>query len=265
MKEKIYTIPVTEAFGQDHECPVCLLESKLESEYTDYYLGPALMEPDSRIDTNKRGFCRKHFELLYNRQENRLGLALETDTHLREKLEELREASKAVIDAANGKKSSGGVLGSLSGMFSARGAASSRAATGNTAAAGLMELLMNIEDSCTVCSRLEQTMDRYYDVIMYLWSKETDFRRLFSEKKGFCLIHFKHLLFASNKYLNADERSQFQGILVRQQLENLERIEKELDWFTKKFDYRNNDAPWGNSKDALPRSIQKLKGYSNLK
>jgi hypothetical protein len=54
-------------------------------------------------------------------------------------------------------------------------------------------------------------------------------------------------------------------MLVQQQLGNMDRLEQELDWFTKKFDYRNNDAPWGNSKDALPRSIQKLKGYSNLK
>ncbi len=265
MKEKIYTIPVTEAFEQDHECPVCLLESKLENEYTDYYLGPALMEPDCRIDTNRRGFCRRHFELLYNRQENRLGLALETDTHLKEKLGELKEASKAAIDAGNTKRASGGVLGSLSGMFSAKGNASSKSSSGNPATAGLIELLTGIEDSCTVCSRLEHTMERYYDVIMYLWSKETDFRRLFSGKKGFCLAHFKQLLLASDKYLNGDERSQFQSLLVRQQLENLERLEQELDWFTKKFDYRNNDAPWGNSKDALPRGIQKLKGYSNLK
>lgn len=263
MKEKIYTIPVTEAFGQEHECPVCLLESRLENEYTDYYLGPALMEPDCRIDTNKRGFCRRHLELLYNRQENRLGLALETDTHLKEKLTELKEASADIIDDTGGSKQSGSVLGSIAGIFSSRGAA--KASSADPSVAGLIRLLSEIEGSCTVCGRIEHTMDRYYDVIMYLWSKEPDFRKLFSEKKGFCLIHFRQLLFASEKYLNANEVRQFQSVLVKQELENLERIEQELDWFTKKFDYRNNDAPWGNSKDALPRSIQKLKGYCNLK
>ncbi len=264
MKEKIYTIPVTEAFGQEHECPVCLLESKLENEYTDYYLGPALMEPDCRVDTNRRGFCRRHFELLYNRQENRLGLALETDTHLREKLGEMKEVSMAVINDVNGKKPSGGILNSLSGIFSAKGT-TKKAPSGNSSIEGLVKLLTDMEDSCTICSRLEHTMDRYYDVIMYLWSKEPDFRGLFSEKKGFCLVHFKQLLLASDKFLNANESRQFQGMLVQQQLGNMDRLEQELDWFTKKFDYRNNDAPWGNSKDALPRSIQKLKGYSNLK
>ena len=108
-------------------------------------------------------------------------------------------------------------------------------------------------------------MDRYLDVIMYLWSKEADFRKLFSEKKGFCLVHLKMLIEASQKHLKAAESESFLSLLMEQQIENMDRIEQELDWFTKKFDYRNNDAPWGNSKDALPRSIQKLKGYSDLK
>lgn len=259
MKEKIYTIPVTEAFEQDCECPVCLLQSKLEREYTDYYLGPALMEPDSRIDTNKRGFCRRHFELLYNRQENRLGLALETHTHLKEKSGEIKELSKAILDAANDKNTSGSIFTSLAGKFSAKTQSES------SPSAKLADLLSRIESSCTICDRLEKTMDRYLDVIMYLWSKEADFRKVFAEKKGFCLIHLNMLIAAAEKYLNAAERKKFQSLLMQLQIENLERIEQELEWFTKKFDYRYNDAPWNNSKDALPRSIQKLKGYCDFK
>lgn len=108
-------------------------------------------------------------------------------------------------------------------------------------------------------------MERYLDVIMYLWSKEADFRKVFTEKKGFCLIHLNMLIAAAEKYLNAAENKKFLSLLMQQQIEHLERIEQELEWFTKKFDYRNNDAPWGNSKDALPRSIQKLKGYCDFK
>jgi len=73
------------------------------------------------------------------------------------------------------------------------------------------------------------------------------------------------LIQAAEKYLNADKRKEFLRILAQQQLEHMDRIEKELEWFTKKFDYRYNDAPWGNSRDALSRSIQKLKGYCSLK
>ena len=259
MKEKIYTIPVTEAFEQDSECPVCLLEKKLEAEYTDYYLGPALMEADCRIETNKKGFCRRHFEMMYNRQENRLGLALETDTHLKEQLKRLKEFEKGISDAAKSSKPTGSIISAFTGMRLSKNRSDGSAVT------GLINMLTELEKSCTVCDRLSSTMDRYMDVIMYLWSKEDDFRKLFSAKKGFCLIHMRMMAEASVKYLKPHESAEFVELLFKQQVENLERIEKELDWFAKKFDYRYNDSPWGNSRDALPRGIQKLKGFCDLK
>ena len=45
------------------------------------------------------------------------------------------------------------------------------------------------------------------------------------------------------------------------QLENMERLNDELNWFIKKFDYRFVDEPWKNSRDSLFRSIIKLTGY----
>ena len=35
MKQKLYTIPVNEAFGKDCECPVCLMYDSLEKENID--------------------------------------------------------------------------------------------------------------------------------------------------------------------------------------------------------------------------------------
>jgi len=72
MKERIYTIPINEAFDQDSECPLCICERKLENDALEYTLGPAMMEPDSRIETNRTGFCNLHFTKLYNLQQNRL-------------------------------------------------------------------------------------------------------------------------------------------------------------------------------------------------
>lgn len=40
-------------------------------------------------------------------------------------------------------------------------------------------------------------------------------------------------------------------------LTNMKRVTDDLEWFTDKFDYRNEDKPWKNSKDALPRSMNK--------
>ena len=72
MKERIYTIPVSEAFEEDTECPMCILERRIENDAINYTLGPSMMEPDRRIETNKKGFCNHHFTKLYNTQENRL-------------------------------------------------------------------------------------------------------------------------------------------------------------------------------------------------
>jgi hypothetical protein len=126
-------------------------------------------------------------------------------------------------------------------------------------------LLESLEHSCSICKKLDYTMDRYMDVILYLWCKEEDFRKLFNSKKGFCLKHMKMLLQSSAKYLGQKESAAFVQNLMEIQLPQLERIQQEVNWFTLKFDYRNNDAPWGNSRDALPRTIQKLVGNSSLK
>ena len=42
--------------------------------------------------------------------------------------------------------------------------------------------------------------------------------------------------------------------------ENMNRIAEDVAWLIERFDYRNKDADWKNSKDAIQRGIQKLKG-----
>ena len=72
MKEKIYTIPLSEAYEEDSECPFCKIERRLEAEAVEYALGASMMEPDSRVESNEKGFCRRHFEQMsqdvYKRQ-----------------------------------------------------------------------------------------------------------------------------------------------------------------------------------------------------
>jgi hypothetical protein len=37
----------------------------------------------------------------------------------------------------------------------------------------------------------------------------------------------------------------------------MQRVNDDLEWFINKFDYRFQDEPWKNSKDAIPRTIIK--------
>ena len=83
MSEKIYTIPVNEAFeacaeDKSRGCPFCRLYNKLEADETDLILGASMMEPDVRIKTNEKGFCATHFQMLLSGK-NRLGLGLMLD------------------------------------------------------------------------------------------------------------------------------------------------------------------------------------------
>jgi hypothetical protein len=258
MKEKIYTIPVTDAFSSECECPLCLLEKKLEDESVEYALGASLMEPDKRQETNELGFCRQHFEAMYNKQANRLGLALMIDTFLQEKNSRIKKIYQSGM-ASLEKDASASFVKNISKKLSSRQTDTEKLVS------ELIAELDKIDQSCAICSKLEYTMDRYIDVIFYLYFKEPDFKKLFDSKKGFCLRHLRQLLSLTSKYLNSNQAAIFTKTLMEMQISNLERIEKEVDWFTKKFDYRYNDAPWENSRDAVIRSIQKIRGNCELK
>lgn len=83
MRESIYTIPLTDVFGEQDGCPVCRMRAMLEMRCIEYIMGAAMMEPDIRINTNKYGFCGEHLSMML-KQKNRLSLALLLETHLDE-------------------------------------------------------------------------------------------------------------------------------------------------------------------------------------
>ena len=60
MKETLYTIPLTDAFHANDECPLCFVEREVEQDLLDLVLGSSssYMESDMREMTDKAGFCR---------------------------------------------------------------------------------------------------------------------------------------------------------------------------------------------------------------
>ena len=83
MRYHIDTIPVWDAVKLGSECPLCALRRREEQGQVERFLGGSVMEPDTRIQVNEKGFCARHHALLYA-QQNRLGHALMTHTHLKE-------------------------------------------------------------------------------------------------------------------------------------------------------------------------------------
>lgn len=243
MKEQIYTIPVNEAYNLDCECPLCELEKKLERETLDYALGAAMMEPDFREESNKTGFCSHHFSMLFD-MSNKLPLALVLDTHLEEIRNKLQSLDK---HAKNAAKSKGG-------LFKKNSPASEFASQ-------LSGHISDIENGCIVCNKINKTMERYADVLLYMWAKDSSFKEKFEKSKGLCLRHAKLLCDNAINSLSAAEAGEFLSYMYSKEISELERIQADIHKFTLKFDYRNKDMDWGTAQDAPIRTIEKISGY----
>lgn len=240
MKEQIYTIPVNEAYDTDCECPLCFLEEKLEKESVDYEMGAAMMEADHREESDKKGFCNKHFSMMFKKQ-NRLSLALVLDTHMEAIRKELEKNKK--IAAASGK----------GGLFKKDKSAE--------AAQNISECINSIECGCMVCEKVDYTMSRYIDVMLYMWANDEKFREKFDSSKGMCLKHMGMVTRVMGKSLKGEKGAKFLEAMYEKQLCELERIQKDIHKFTLKFDYRNKDMEWGTAYDAPIRTIEKIAGY----
>ena len=94
MKDSIYTIPISEVFEPKEGCPLCALYATLEDRWVDYITGAAMMEPDVRIETNRSGFCPKHFDMMLLKR-SRLSVALILQTRLAWIDENLEAAHKS--------------------------------------------------------------------------------------------------------------------------------------------------------------------------
>jgi hypothetical protein len=74
------------------------------------------------------------------------------------------------------------------------------------------------------------------------------------------MTHFGDLCEAADEKLSAEEQAQFYEIIIPLVKKNLDRLQEDVNWLIEKFDYENKDADWKNSKDAIQRGMQKLKG-----
>lgn len=237
MQYHLDTIPVWEAVELDSCCPLCALYQKCEETEIDRSLGGSVMEPDARIRVNETGICDKHHQQLFMMQ-NRLGHALLADSHSKELLKKLDGMDKLLPD------------GKRHGLFGPKG----------EGLEGLTEAFEKLCSTCVICEDIDSHMQRYLYTFLHLWKTDTAFRKKWEGSKGVCLPHAAELLRHAQKHLNAAQQLQFAQSLLALVKENLSQDEKDLEWFTLKFDYRNHDKPWGNSRNALERTINRLRG-----
>ena len=226
--EQIYTIPVNEAFEHSGVepscgCPFCNLYNKLENDELDLILGASMMEPDVRIKTNKEGFCKTHYDMMFVRK-NRLGMALTLESHLDE----------IAFDIKNNK------------LFPSK---TPKAVTRIT----------DLEKSCYLCRRIEFNFEHMIETAVLLWESDDEFKKKLDAIPYFCLPHYRRLLEYGQRRLSKKNFSEFNSKCEKIVNEYLETLREDVSWFCKKFDYRYDEEPWYNSKDSVERAMKFLR------
>lgn len=245
MKEKLYTIPLNDAVNVQDECPFCFIERKLENDMLDFVLGSSssYMESDIREQTDKAGFCRIHTKKMFD-YGNTLGNSLILKTHYQKLRKEMHEQFASFTPGKS----------SLLSKF--------RRTTNDADKNPIQAWTESKDCSCYICEGVQNTFDRYIETFFYLYKNDPSFKEKIINGKGFCLHHFGILCGSADRYMNDKEKAEFYPAMFELMEKNFERIEEDVTWLIDKFDYRNKDADWKNSKDALQRGMQKLRsGY----
>lgn len=225
MKEDICSIPVNEIFEAADGCPICRMHETLEDRLLEFIMGPAMMEPDIRTETNKIGFCPDHLVKMLGRK-NRLGLALMLETRL--------HTVEETIFKANSR-------------FSKK----TKAEKAEEASGG-----------CYVCDRVEKALDAHLVTVFKLWKKEEEFRASVAKQPILCLPHYKLLLSRGSAQLDKRQYPEFEEAISAVMQKGLKALEEDVSGFCKMFDYRNSGAEWGTKKDAPERAVAFLSGFS---
>lgn len=223
--EKIYTIPVNEAFddcAEDNQkgCPFCEMYRRLEEKEIEIILGASMMEPDIRIKTNEMGFCDKHFSQMLKRK-NRLSLALMLESHLAQ----VKEDANSIF---------------------------------------AMKKISKINDSCYICSKTKNQIDKMFETAAWLYDADREFKAKIEKQSFFCMHHYHKFLTVGKNQLNKKKYADFEALIKKVNMDYLEGLQEDVSWFCKKFDYRYKDEPWGNAKDSIERTIRFLTGLDEV-
>lgn len=223
MKETIVTIPINDLFAPKDGCPLCRMERMLEQQYCEFVTGDAMMEPSVRVETNKKGFCHRHFSRM-TQVGQKLPNALILESHLIEILDKHLPKKPGKPD----KK----------------------------ALEGLGEML----SSCYVCDRVDRDMHHLMATVFAEWAKDGAFRKTFQEQPYICLNHYRLMMTAASGKGGVPSKRlpEFHADALALTKSYAEALKADVSHFVEMFDYRSKGKEWGTSVDSIERSIEFL-------
>ena len=236
MQYHLDTIPVWRAMEAHTACPLCTLRAQAQADEVERALGASVMEPAVRIEVNRLGICCAHQQMLAARQ-NRLGHALLMDSHAQEQLQRLRPLGERAQRLMLTPKPFARPL-----------------------AVALAAELEAMSSGCVVCNAVETHMTRYLHTFLHLWRKDEKFHEAWLQSQGVCLPHAAALLRTAQTLSPARQAAFAAEVLALLQAQ-LADAQADLAFFTRQFDHRNQGKPWGTSKTALQRVVNRLRGH----
>jgi len=238
MKFELETIPIWDSLNEDSECLICSLMEKAEEDSLKYFLGSSVMNPETRVQVNKVGFCSHHLDLLAKTNKSH-SLAVIERSYMEKTLETLEKNFTKLEKANKGQKVNKEIL-------------------------ELNNTIDNRLKGCLICNKMQDRLNRYSYTVCALWKQDSEFRKALEASKGFCLVHLKSILTISKECLNPIEQKEFAESMICLERKNLNRINEELIWMTQKYKAENIDKPWKNSADSHKRLIYKLIGKGEI-
>ncbi|MCL2755327.1 MAG: DUF6062 family protein [Oscillospiraceae bacterium] len=234
MRESLLTIPINEVFEPREGCPFCRMRNTVEAHIAEYIMGAAMMEPDVRMETNKLGFCHRHFRDLMA-QGNRLSLGLMLNSYLD---------------------------GVRSDIFAKRGILSIIKQDKRTQKAA------KATQSCFVCTKVDWGMEHMVKTffVMFRDDPQTNptFRPLFAEQDFICMPHYAWIREKAHTALDKATLPVFLEALDDLVGGYLAVLGADVNAFCNSFDYRNagklHTPEMEHVRTSVNRSVEFLTG-----
>ena len=201
MRDDICTIPVSEVFEENDGCPICRMRDTVEQRIISYILGDAMMEPDVRIETNRVGFCEKHYDKMLNYRA-RLQLSLILQTHIDEITKNVFSKGLFTTPAKRGEKAA------------------------------------KVSDTCFICDKIEYGVSRMIETVYRCYENERDFRELFNNQTMFCLPHYERLISGADKKKMHRYSKEFADNLTRITGDYAKNLHEIISKYCAIYDYR---------------------------
>ncbi len=224
MKETICTIPINDIFEVKEGCPFCRMYDMLENQYANFITGSAMMDPETRVATNEKGFCKKHFQKI-TQVGKRLPNALILQTHMQKILDDY--FPKNTHSKPDKKK---------------------------------LQALQDMQNTCYICDRIQHDVEHFLRTVFKEWETNPEFRKLYQEQEFICLDHYRMVSTISLKGVPSKYQADFHQDTADLAKKQLEMLISDTTHFCKMFDYQSRGQDWGNSRDAIERDLRFLAG-----